>query len=180
MLTLRTLALALVAGLATTAHARTRWQNRHDNATAAAAGPSAMTVYTTLVATITSCPASIIHCPTDYRSLSTTVVPVLTTIAQTGTAVYSSPLGTAVSPVSNSTTTVTTTDMTDATLTYVLGTGSSTTLVTTTVHVKTTRVQTSVGLPPPLPYRCAGRVTDPSSPDRVRGPLGVRGRSGRC
>ena len=175
MLTLRTLALALVASLATTAQAGTHWQRRHpypearpNNATAAV-GPSAMIVYTTSVATITSCPASVTNCPTGYRSLSTTIIPVLTTMVGTGTAVRSPPPSTAVSAVGNSTTTVTTTDMTDATLTYVLGTGSSTTLVTTTVHVKTTRVQTSVGVAS-LPRRCpsARFLSSVRAPGQVR------------
>lgn len=148
-----------------------RRQYGNETAGPASASMITSTVYSTQEITITSCAPTVTNCPaksttviTSVIAVSTTVGPVQATASSSSSAVVapiggsrSVPLGTApagsiqpVSPAETSGSSVqVTTRVSNATLTYVLGSGSSTTVVTTTVQRTSTETLYSVSTPQP-------------------------------
>lgn len=114
--------------------------------------PGSSTVVSTVVVPVstTVCPVSEVP-PTDSKSVENPVGPSAsgsdygTGAGSTANPVPTAPpMGTGVSPshYTNQTTTVTIAEEKDTTLTYTLGAGESTTIVTTTIRVQSTRTST--------------------------------------
>lgn len=161
-----TLSLALVA--ASTASASKHFHPRRWNVTASAGGElTTLTLFTTTVHTITSCAATITDCPaghpestkeavvTETIALTTTVCPVseaesassamaseAATATQTAAGVTAKPtvpIGTGVTASERPGVTGSAAPSESVVLTYTLGTGSSTTVVTTTIKQTSTQ-----------------------------------------
>jgi hypothetical protein len=116
------ISVALVALLAAAGEARNHHGHfrRRQFGNDTAANPATLTQFETKLITITSCAPTVTDCPADSTIVTSTVVPVETT----GEA---APLETAAP-----------TKVSNTTLTYTLGTGSSMTVVTTTIFQTST------------------------------------------
>ncbi|KAI9890700.1 MAG: hypothetical protein M1814_003769 [Vezdaea aestivalis] len=156
-------ALLAVSGLATIASAYHGHQHQghkyygrdgYSNATAAPEMVTA-TIYSTQLVTVTSCAPTVTYCPAHSTAVVTSVVAVSTTVCPASEASkYTSPTlsptmppatfnytpsnSTAVAPITPSVSVSTG----SATLTYTIGSGSSTTVVTTTVQMTSTITNT--------------------------------------
>ncbi|KAJ9658109.1 hypothetical protein H2201_007890 [Coniosporium apollinis] len=133
------------------------------------ASPTEMTtstIYSTATFTITSCAPTITNCPADATKVVTSVIAVSTTVcpksevgssssgyADSSSWAYPDPSSSAVDPIGTgvhsypassvaATETPIATEVTNSTLTYTLGTGSSTTVITTTIRRTSTQYAT--------------------------------------
>lgn len=155
-------ALATVASAHSRRHAHMARQYQYGNATTAYAYPTGATagspidwttstIYSTATFTVTSCAPTITQCPAHSTRVVTSVIAVSTTVCPKSDVVPSSavnPVGTGVpanpSSVASVDTTPIATRVTNTTLTYTLGTGSSTTVITTTIQRTLTEYATRV------------------------------------
>ena len=119
------------------------------------------TIYETQTFTITSCAPTVTDCPAESTKVVTSVVAVSTTVCpvtEAGGYAVSTPPSSIVAPISTgvytSEATVApsapaesvVTKVTNTTLTYTLGSGSSTTIVTTTIQHTSTETITKVNI----------------------------------
>jgi hypothetical protein len=122
------------------------------------------TIYETQTFTITSCAPTVTDCPAESTKLVTSIVAVSTTVCpvtEAGGYAASTPPSSIVAPISTgvypSEATVApstpvesvVTKVTNTTLTYTLGSGSSTTIVTTTIQHTSTETITKVNIAAP-------------------------------
>jgi hypothetical protein len=163
------LSVIFVAALAAAGEAHNhRRQYANETADPASASMTTSTVYSTQEITITSCAPTVTNCPaksisvlTSVVAVSTTVVPVKATASPSSSVVAAAlggsssvPLGTAPAGSSPSASSIevggssapVTTRVSNATLTYTLGLGSSSTVITTTVHRTSTETLYSVSI----------------------------------
>jgi hypothetical protein len=146
------LSLTFLAALVSAEHLHQRphhfHHRRHLNVTSTSVEESTtLTVFQTLVRTVTSCAPTVTNCParsatevgvvTEIIALTTTVCPVTaaaavsSSLAAVASSTIKAPLDTGVMNPEAS----------DTTLTYMLGTGSSTTVITTTIKRTTTSTE---------------------------------------
>ena len=122
------------------------------------------TVYETQTFTITSCAPTVTDCPAESTKVVTSVVAVSTTVCpvtEAGGYAASTPPSSIVAPIStgvyssegavaaSAPTESVVTKVTNTTLTYTLGSGSSTTIVTTTIQHTSTETLTKVNIAVP-------------------------------
>ena len=122
------------------------------------------TIYETQTFTITSCAPTVTDCPAESTKLVTSVVAVSTTVCpvtEAGGYAVSTPPSSIVAPISTGVYTSeaavapsapaesVVTKVTNTTLTYTLGSGSSTTIVTTTIQHTSTETITKVNIAAP-------------------------------
>ncbi|KAF2461326.1 hypothetical protein BDY21DRAFT_83745 [Lineolata rhizophorae] len=167
------ISVGLVAALATVSSAHVHGHQHHHNflrrhfgnetapaPTADAAEMTTSTIYSTMTSTITHCPETVTDCPLDNLEVVTSVIAVSTTVCPVEEAEATptdstpefefNPHGTGASPDSPAETPgpagpSVVTHITNSTLTYTLGSGESTTVVTTTVqHTSTETITQTV------------------------------------
>ncbi|OCK72754.1 hypothetical protein K432DRAFT_430905 [Lepidopterella palustris CBS 459.81] len=132
------LSILFFAALATASNAHLHGRHHHlarrqyGNETGIS-GPklTTSTVYSTQLVTVISCAPTITNCPADATKVVTSIIAISTTVCPVteAEAVASSTPSTLAAPVQSVITKVT-----NSTLTYTLGSGSSTTVVTTTIQ----------------------------------------------